>query len=181
MLWRIDDFLVEKTEKFCHKIQMLTGRTNYFLISLTHVFLAGTILLIVWRWMPHGLQEIPDRYLISKLVVTHPVVAGFMVFLSLVGAFWSWAYWEKKAYDRVCRGLANPKKAELLDRSFRLLVVFATPFFVPLFGWSLDVAAYLLMLVQNYLEACDPLPPCGGKLWERIRAFWAKPCHQTGR
>jgi hypothetical protein len=91
--------------------------------------------------------------------------------------------YETDAYRRVAKGLRNPRRVRdaLLRISFLTLslvlwfpVVFVyinLRFPLVLLGYSLIV----LTTVVLYLLACDPLPPCPGRVTEWLRGAAASP------
>jgi hypothetical protein len=83
------------------------------------------------------------------------------------------------AYQRVSRGLRNPRRIRdaLLRTSFlTLCLVLAYPvlFVYVNLRIHLVLLSYLLILLTTivlYLLACDPLPPCGGRVGEWMRGL----------
>ena len=87
--------------------------------------------------------------------------------------------YETAAYQRVARGLRNPRRIRdaLLRTSFlTLCLVLAYPVLFVYVNLHLHLVllSYLLILLTTivlYLLACDPLPPCLGKVREWMRGL----------
>ena len=165
MSW-IDTAILDLTEWLCRKFQLLTGRTNVWLaIQLTNL---SIIVYFVWAGMYFWRSDIPARiglglfcggllYVLSQTLFKVPIEA-----------------YEQSAYNRVAKGLRNPRRIRdaLLRISFLTLslVLFYPVLFVymnlrlhiALLGYTLIVLTTILL----YVLACDPLPPCAGKLRE---------------
>ena len=85
---------------------------------------------------------------------------------------------ENNAYRRVAKGLRNPRRVRdtLLRISFlNLSVLLFYPIFLVYSTMRLRLVllSYLLIVLTTillYLLACDPLPPCVGRLRARARA-----------
>jgi len=163
----IDTGILNLTEWFCHKFQRLTGRTNVWLaLQLTNL---SIIMYFVWAggvylWVPDATVRIGLSlfcggllYVLTQTIFQVPIEA-----------------YEKAAYQRVAKGFRNPRRLRdaLLRISFLTLSVFL---FYPLvlayvlLRVSLAPLTYSLILLTTivlYLLACDPLPPCVGKVTE---------------
>lgn len=63
-------------------------------------------------------------------------------------------------------GLRNPGRVDQVDMVIRIA---SASLIVGSVSW-LAAAHITLFVAQLYLIACDPLPPCKGKFWERIEA-----------
>lgn len=165
----VDTAILDLTEALCRRFQWLTGRTNVWLaVQLTNLSIivyfvyAGSY---IWR------SDLPVAiglavfcagllYVLSQTVLKVPVEAS-----------------EQSAYQRVARGLRNPRRV----RDAMLRIVFLTlavllpgPLWLayvtlglsaPLLGYSLIVLTTVLL----YVLACDPLPPCTGTVLEWLR------------
>jgi hypothetical protein len=87
--------------------------------------------------------------------------------------------YEMAAYQRVARGLRNPRRLRdaPLRTSFLTLCLFlAGPvlFVYVNLRIHLVLLTYVLILLTTivlYLLACDPLPPCAGRLREWMRGL----------
>jgi hypothetical protein len=85
--------------------------------------------------------------------------------------------YENAAYQRVAKGLRNPRRLRdaLLRISFLTLsIVLFTPmlFIYVKLRLTLALLTYSLIALTTvvlYLLACDPLPPCPGKVTEWLR------------
>jgi hypothetical protein len=176
----IDSAVVDVTERVCRRFQLLTGRTNVWLgFQLTNL---SIVMYFVWAVV---------LYLSSADLTLRIFVALFCggVFLVLVRTVLKVPIEasEVEAYRRVAKGLRNPKRVrdvQLRISFLTLSLVLGAPgaFIyvnvdprppVLLLAYSLIV----LTTVVLYVLACDPLPPCAGKVrqWiaESLRARFA--------
>ena len=87
--------------------------------------------------------------------------------------------YEAYAYRRVAKGFRNPRRVRdsLLRISFLTLsIVLWYPVLFVYMNLHLNVIllGYLLTVLTTavlYLLACDPLPPCPGKVWQWVRGL----------
>ncbi|MGE3885964.1 MAG: hypothetical protein AB7H81_06015 [Vicinamibacterales bacterium] len=165
----LDQILLDVTERFCRRFQRLTGRTNVWIaVQLTNL---SIVMYFVWAiasfWRGTVLMRVGLAlfcaallYVLTQTVLKVPVEAS-----------------EQNAYQRVARGLRNPRRVR--DALLRVLflalsVVLIGPaalgyFFLGLEAALLGYALVPLTTVLLYVLACDPLPPCAGTLTERVR------------
>ena len=155
MLEKMDQFLLNRIEKFCHRFQRLTGKTNLFL-SLPVISAFVTIIF---------LKDFGDHKMsFLSLIVALGGITEMMMY--------HFKEKEKSAYDRISRGLFNPRKIEpffIFLRKFS--IIFFCLYFL-LAEW-LAVCGIFCLCLFFYLDSCDPLPPCRGKIREMIDAFFA--------
>lgn len=174
----IDSGLLNLTEWCCQKFQVLTGRTNVWLaFQVTNL---SIIIYFVWAGLYFWSADLGPRIVVGLFCGGVLYVLSQTVFKESVEAY------ENNAYRRVAKGFRNPRRIRdaLLRISFLTLslVLFLTlslvlsypsvfvhinlrvPF--ALLSYSLIV----LTTVVLYLLACDPLPPCAGKVTEWFRA-----------
>jgi hypothetical protein len=162
----LDAALLDVTEWLCRRFQLLTGRTNVWLaFQLTNL---SIVVFFVWVGMHFVLAEGIVRialaafggallYLLTQTIFKVPVEA-----------------YENSAYGRVAKGLRNPRRVRdaLLRVPFlTLCIVLPYPMLLAyrFLGLSVLIVGYgltVLTTVVLYLLACDPLPPCRGKVWE---------------
>lgn len=165
----IDLAILDLTEWFCRKFQVLTGRTNVWLaVQLTNL---SIIVYFVWAGVYFLSSGIAARialglfcggllYVLTQTIFKVPIEAS-----------------ESNAYRRVAKGLRNPRRVRdaLLRISFLTLsIVLYYPIYFVYFNLPLHIAArqaaalsyslIVLTTVLLYVLACDPLPPCEGKL-----------------
>lgn len=174
MLCRLDIWLIGRVEKSSHAFQRLTGRTNFWLFGRLCLFVVLVLLRCMVVQVMTGIKE-------GDLGVNDGGIGIFIFavwFMSLLyrGIF-QWQSLESEAWSRLERGLANPEKHIALHRYLRLFWV--TFFPLNLFTLFFDYRAYRLIWIVipfvYYLEACDPLPPCNGKVREWLDAFGKTP------
>src|SRR5712692_2497102 len=165
----IDSVILNLTERFCRKFQLLTGRTNVWLaVQLTNL---SIVVYFVWAGVYSWSSDVAPRLLLGLFCSGLLYVLTQTVFKVPIEAY------ENDAYRRVAKGFRNPRRVRdaLLRISFLTLsLVLCYPI---LFVYvNLRVPAVLLTYslivlttVVLYLLACDPLPPCAGKLRDWLR------------
>ena len=171
----IDSAIVDWTEVLCRRFQVLTGRTNVWLaIQLTNL---SIVVYFVWA---------AALYMWSSSLVLRVFMTLFCsgVFLVLTRTFFKVPIEasENDAYRRVAKGLRNPRRVR--DAQLRIsfltlsiLVILLGPpaiFVLTTLRLKLVLTAYLLIVLTTvvlYVLACDPLPPCTGKVREWARSF----------
>jgi hypothetical protein len=173
----IDSALLDVTEWLCRRFQMLTGRTNVWLaFQLTNL---SIVVFFVWA----GMQFVMAGGVVRTALA---VFCGGLIYLLTQTIFRVPVdAYENSAYRRVAKGLRNPRRVRdaLLRLPFLTLsvvllypVVFfysnpgvlavlnlRLPIFVVTYGLT------VLTTVVLYLLACDPLPPCAGKVREWLQ------------
>ena len=162
----IDAALLNLTQWFCRKFQLLTGRTNVWLgLQLTNL---SIVVYFVWAGAYFWSSDLGPRiagglfcgallYALTQTVLRVPI-----------------ASYENDAYERVAKGLMNPKRVQdrLLRTSFLTLSIVL---FYPVVFVLVNLRAPIVLLTYSlivlttvvlYVLACDPLPPCAGKVRE---------------
>jgi len=168
----IDAALLNLIEWFCRKMQLLTGWTNVWLaFQLTNL---SVIVYFVWAGL--YLWSSDD----SALRILLASFFGLLVYVLSQTIFKvSVEMQESNAYRRVANGFRNPRRHRdvLLRVPFLTLsvVLFYPIRFVYLtLHLQLVLLGYCLVVLTTvvlYLLACDPLPPCRGKVREYLRPF----------
>jgi hypothetical protein len=168
----IDSALLNFTERCCHRFQMLTGRTNVWLaFQLTNL---SIIVYFVWAGLYFLRSEGPLRIVLVLFCSGLLYVLSQTIFKVPVEAH------ENSAYRRVAKGFRNPRRvqdAPLRIPFLTLSIVLLSPILLIYLNLRLLIAllSYSLVVLTTvvlYLMACDPLPPCAGKVTEWIRG-WA--------
>jgi small-conductance mechanosensitive channel len=177
----IDSVVLNLIERSCRGFQRLTGRTNVWLaLQLTNL---SIIVYFVWAGLYAFNIDIELRVVAAVFCVALLYVLTQTIFKTPIETY------ETAAYQRVAKGLRNPRRIRdsLLRTSFlTLCLVLAYPVLfvyqnlhtLPLQlkpnTTNLVVLSYLLILLTTavlYLLACDPLPPCAGKVREWMRGL----------
>ena len=177
----IDSVVLNLIERSCRGFQRLTGRTNVWLaLQLTNL---SIIVYFVWAGLYAFNIDIELRVVAAVFCVALLYVLTQTIFKTPIETY------ETAAYQRVAKGLRNPRRIRdaLLRTSFlTLCLVLAYPVLfvyqnlrtLPLQlkpnTTNLVVLSYLLILLTTsvlYLLACDPLPPCVGKVREWMRGL----------
>jgi hypothetical protein len=177
----VDLVLLNAFEWSCRKFQLLTGRTNVWLaVQLTNL---SIIVYFVWAGMFFWSTGLASRIFVGLFCGALLYVLTQTIFKVSIEEY------ENNAYRRVAKGFRNPRRVRdaLLRISFLTLsillcyaILFAymnlrlhTILFVHM-GLRLHVVllSYFLIVLTTvllYLLACDPLPPCAGKVKEWLR------------
>jgi hypothetical protein len=165
----VDSALLNLTEWLCRRFQVLTGRTNVWVaVQLTNL---SIVVYFVWAAVYFWNTDVVLRtavalfcgallYTLSQTLLKVPIEA-----------------YENSAYHRVAKGLRNPRRVRdaLLRTSFLTLSIVLLYPVVLVFIHArapivlLTYSLIVLMTVVLSVLACDPLPPCGGRVWEWVR------------
>ncbi len=177
----IDSIVLNLIERSCRGFQRLTGRTNVWLaVQLTNL---SIIVYFVWAGLYAFNVDVELRIVAAIFCVALVYVLTQTIFKTPIETY------EMAAYQRVGRGLRNPRRIRdaLLRTSFLTLCLFLA--FPVLFVYvslpettvrlkpgttNLVVLSYVLIVLTTvvlYLLACDPLPPCVGKVREWMRGL----------
>jgi hypothetical protein len=165
----IDSAILNLTEWFCRKFQLLTGRTNVWLaVQFTNL---SIIVYFVWAGVYFWSSDVTSQIALLLFCSGLLYVLTQTIFKVPIEAY------ENDAYRRVAKGFRNPRRI----RDARLRISFLTLSFVlcypMLFVYvnlrvqmaPLTYSLIVLTTVVLYLLACDPLPPCPGKVTEWLR------------
>jgi hypothetical protein len=156
-----DNYLISKLEKVTHWVQRWTGKTNYWLSSRLIFILIYMLVAEVMFYFVRGKAPIwLGFHNFGKFDLYYSFV---LVPVLLIDAAWGWKVKEQLAYDRLSRGLANPSKIRTFDASARLL--FLLLYIGATVARFYDLYLFTVTLLI-FLNACDPLPPCQGKIKE---------------
>ncbi len=177
----LDSAILNILERFCHWFQLLTGRTNVWLAAqLTNL---SVIVYFVWAGVSFWRTDVALRVAVGLFC------AGLFYVLTQTVLRVPIEVYENAAYQRVAKGFRNPRRVrDALMRTLFLtlsLVLLVPVFFlyinlrvhIALAGYSVIVLlSYSLIgltTIVLYLLACDPLPPCAGRLAEWLRGSMA--------
>ena len=167
----IDSVILRLTERACRRFQRLTGRTNVWLAAqLTNL---SIIVYFVWAGM-YSVTIDPVLRIVAALF-------GVGVLYALTQTIFKVPIetHETAAYRRVAKGLRNPRQIRdaVLRISFltlALLLGYPVWFVYVNLRVPLVLLSYLLIVLTTvvlYLVACDPLPPCVGRITVWLRGF----------
>jgi hypothetical protein len=174
----IDSVILNATEWSCRKFQALTGRTNVWLaMQLTNI---SIIIYFVWAGLYFWNTDNTVRAFVGVFC------AGLLYALTKTIFRVSIEEYENSAFRRVAKGLRNPRRlrdaplrmsflmlAVLWYLTLGLLIAYPVLFVYVKLRVHLLVLSYLLIALTTlllYLLACDPLPPCQGKVKEWLYA-----------
>jgi hypothetical protein len=178
----VDSAILNVTQWFCRRFQLLTGRTNVWLaFQLTNL---SIVVYFGWAGMYFWSRDRTTRIAVVLFCSGVLYVLTQTIFKEPVESY------ETSAYQRVAKGYGNPRRIRdaLLRIPFltlsialfypmlfallhpRLLMVFDLRVDIALMSYSLVV----LTTVVLYVLACDPLPPCAGRVSEWLRGQQAR-------
>jgi hypothetical protein len=165
----IDSAVLNLTEWFCRRFQLLTGRTNVWLaVQFTNL---SIIMYFVWAGVYFWRSDVAARIGLGLFCVGLLYVLTQTIFKVPIEAY------ENNAYERVAKGLRNPrrvKEAQLRIPFLTLSLILSYPAFYVSASFRIHIAvlSYSLIVLTTvvlYLLACDPLPPCAGRVREWLR------------
>ena len=171
----IDSAILNVTESCCRKLQLLTGRTNVWLaVQLTNL---SIVVYFVWAGAFFLGSDPATRVLVAVFC------AGLLYLLTQTVFKVSIEASENSAYRRVAKGFRNPRRVRdaLLRILFLVLcVVLLGPVLIVYVNLQLRLVllSYSLIVLTTillYVVACDPLPPCAGKLRQWVAALARRP------
>jgi hypothetical protein len=170
----VDSAVLNVTERLCRRFQAWTGRTNVWLaFQLTNL---SIVVYFIW---------VAGLYILSDDLTLRVFVAGFCgaVFFVLTRTIFkvSIEASETEAYRRVAKGLRNPRRirdAQLRIAFLTLSIVLSYPLWFAYVTLHLRIvllteSLIVLTTVVLYVLACDPLPPCAGRVADWLRALAA--------
>jgi hypothetical protein len=167
----IDAAILDVTEWLCQRLQVLTGRTNVWLaVQLTNL---SVVLYFVWAAAYFRQFRLGIRVAVAIFCAGVLYVLTQTVFRVSIGTA------EGDAYRRVAKGLRNPRRIRDAQLRISFLTLSVLLFYVLLFLYSnfrvpmalLSYPLVLLTTVLLYVLACDPLPPCAGKIRVWVRGL----------
>jgi hypothetical protein len=169
VLVAFDQRMLDHLEALCHKQQRFLGTSHYFWLRWTtvaHIVINGLM----------GVPNLPVEELVYVWIHSAVLLAYTSVLI----------WWEKKSLKRIEKGYSNPLRnmvVALIVRlsmyskcviipSMMLVVAILDP---SLLWYCLFICVYFVSLASIFvLPACDPLPPCTGKLREYLTSFFFK-------
>lgn len=159
---RMDGWILDKVEHGCHSFQKWTGRTNFWLYGKASLLVGYSILIGMMAYFA-GNHALWLRFcgVFWEGRWIDWVATAVIIPSNILHATWSWKRLESEALARLQRGTANPLKIDARARLWRLLWITLVVFGPSLFG--------VACLAESVLRACDPLPPCEGKIKELLR------------
>ncbi len=166
----VDSAVLDLTERLCRRFKAWTGRTNVWLaFQLTNL---SIVMYFIW---------VAGLYWLTGDLATRVFVAFFCggLFFMLTRTVFrtSIEVAENEAYRRAAKGLRNPRRlrdAQLRIAFLTLLIVLSFPLWLAYITLRVRFvqwieALIMLTTVILYVLACDPLPPCTGKVREWLR------------
>jgi hypothetical protein len=165
----VDAKLVDALEWACRRFQRLTGRTNIWLAAqLTNL---SIVVYFVWVGVSFSVTGAVSRIAIGLFCAGLAYALLQSVLKTPIETY------ESAAYRRVVKGFRNPRRVRdaLLRISFLTLSVllwYPVVFVYINLRLQFFLLTYLLIALTTlvlYLLACDPLPPCTGRVREWVR------------
>jgi small-conductance mechanosensitive channel len=168
----VDSAVLNVTERMCRQFQAWTGRTNVWLaFQLTNLSIVVYFIWVAGLYLLSG--DLALRVFVAVSCGGVFFVLTRTVFRTPIEAS------ENAAYRRVAQGLRNPRRI----RDVQLRIAFLTLSIVlvyPLWFAYLTLhlrfalltdALIILTTVVLYVLACDPLPPCAGRVRDWVRGL----------
>jgi len=169
----IDLALLDLTERFCHKFQLLTGRTNVWLaVQLTNL---SIIVYFVWAGVYFWNSGVLVRVALGLFGAALLYGLTQTIFKVPIETY------ENNAFRRVAKGLRNPRRVWEARLRIPFLTLSSLLLIPILFAYAkfrvhtalLSYSLIVLTTVVLYLLACDPLPPGeSDELRVRSRHTW---------
>jgi hypothetical protein len=161
----VDAAILDLTEQICRRFQAWTGRTNVWL-----AFQFTNLSIVIYFIWAAGLSYVSGD-LVLRIFVALFCSGVFFVLTRTIFKV-SIEASEAAAYQRVARGLRNPRRirdTQLRITFLTLSVVLSYPLWFAYITLHLRFVLLTEMLiilttVVLYVLACDPLPPCAGKV-----------------
>jgi hypothetical protein len=180
LFFKMDSAIIGFVEKFAHRFQRLTGKTNFFLLGL----IAGILLIPSFIGMLKGTSMFDPMNPEPPEKTSFDYMTDFMrIYVLSEVAIFEWKIEEDAALRRLSQGLANPRKGSVGWALCRTLFfqVFILGTLSSIRNWNLLSAAIegCVSLIL-YLYSCDPLPPCQGKIKEWLGSLFAKSATESG-
>src|SRR6185295_5647823 len=166
----VDSAVLDLVERLCRRFQVWTGRTNVWLaFQLTNL---SVIVYFIWL---AGLYWLSGDLALRVFVAFFSCGVFFMLTRTVFRTSIETA--ESEAYRRAAKGLRNPRRirdAQLRIAFLTLSIVLSYPLWFTYVTLHvrfvlLTEALIILTTVVLYVLACDPLPPCTGKVREWVR------------
>lgn len=172
---KLDHWLIMRLEKHvCHPLQRNFGVTIGQLILATILAYCGCLAHFMVMYLVRSQDKTSYALFFGLVIIT----------IWLFRAFFITPETQQRRERYLEKGLANPEKILWHCIAMRLYFLGMCISDVGRFiasgskdQWSI-VASTVLLTTVFYLEACDGLPPCRGKVWEQIAAFFGSPAPQ---
>jgi hypothetical protein len=167
----IDSTILDVTEWFCHRFQLLTGRTNVWLaVHLTNL---SIVVYFVWGIAYFWSSDWGSRILFALFFGGLLYVLTQTIFREPIESY------ETSAYQRVQRGYRNPRRIRDAPLRISFLTLSILLFYPILLAYTylrvplalLTYSLIVLTTVLLYVLACDMLPPCAGTVKEWLRGL----------
>jgi hypothetical protein len=167
----IDSAILDVTEWFCRRLQVLTGRTNVWLaVQLTNL---SIVVYFVWAVAYFWSSDWGSRILLASFCGGLLYVLTQTIFREPIEAY------ESSAFQRVARGLRNPRRIRDAPLRISFLTLSILLFYPILLAYEhlgvrivmLTYGLVVLTTVLLYVLACDMLPPCAGIVREWLQGL----------
>lgn len=186
LLYWFDEEIIYLLEKFCHKFQLWTGKTNFFLVRVMIVVFIGSnlidSLISFFKEKSWSILSVNLFFVVFYLFILLPAYVKLVDFAESIII--------RKTID----GYKNQFKINPVLRSTRIIIFW----FIFVFFNLLNLLDLILSMVPgnihwyrltafigitsiSYLLACDPLPPCRSSIKEFFSSFFAKPVPVSSR
>jgi hypothetical protein len=174
VLRRLDEWLIGKLEKRLQSFQRWSGIDCITLDRWLNLFVGGAVALEVGALIERGHSA--SSY-VSQSVSWFAAAVWFLALSGYLRNFFFERDFEALRRIAIGYGLANPYKCLTSAIGLRLVLLVSLPipvgvswlFFAHFLGQHDWLGFFwVAMLFHQYVKACDPLPPCRGKVREWI-------------
>lgn len=180
LIFKIDSAIIGFVEKFAHWFQKLTGKTNFFLAGAINGVLLVPCFIAIMRGTDLFNPMNPQP---EERTTFDYIILFFLICIFSESALFGWKKDEDAAWKRLTQGLANPKKSSFTAAMVRMCIVLLCSLLTAFAleeGNLISAAITSLFLLGSYLESCDPLPPCQGKIKEWLGSLFARRATEPG-
>lgn len=168
-----DALCIKKTEKYCQKIQRLTGVSNYRLYGF--IALLITLVLLDLRIGIIFQAKMIESSIFALMYTRTPFLYWSFVVTGLIDSLFS-LYREKVAFEMVKSGCSNPSKVNPFHIFLRINYILIWTAVAVFYCYGIVGSFYDLFLVTALavcclIFACDPLPPNDGEIKEWLKSL----------
>ena len=183
LLYWLDERIIYLFEKFCHKFQLWTGKTNFFLVRVMIVVFIGSnlidSLISFFKEKSWSIFSSNLFFIAINLFILLPAYVKLVDFEESIIM--------RKTID----GYKNQFKIHPVIRPARIITFWFIFILFNLINFMLstvlgNIYSYRFMASIGitsifYLLSCDPLPPCRSSIKEFFSSFFAKPVPVSSR
>ncbi len=176
LLYWLDEKIIDLFEKFCHKFQLWTGKTNFFLARVTIVVFVGSALIEFFGAFKAKSLDVSLASIFFQTIYLSIVLCSLVRTADIV---------ENVMNKIIISGYKNPFKIHPMVKTMRIFNFWITSFYgLAVFTMQDKISEYFLMYFliiligitfTFYFLSCTPLPPCRSSVKEFFGSLFAKP------